>query len=238
MIKAVFFDLDGTLLPMNEDEFIKIYFKLLAKRLMPLGYNPDDLIKVIWGGTNAMFNNDGSKTNEEVFWQYFLDFYGEDKIKSDRKIIDEFYTNEFKLTKNSCFENPLAREIIDYCKSKGLFIGLSTNPIFPKAGTLTRMSFVNLKEEDFDFVTTYEDSYFCKPNPRYFIELLKKYELSPNEVILFGNNTYEDGDCSYYAGIKCYLVGNHIIDNPLSQHTYEHIKMEEVISTIEEHFRK
>ena len=103
MIKAVFFDLDGTLLPMNEDEFIKIYFKLLAKRLMPLGYNPDDLIKVIWGGTNAMFNNDGSKTNEEVFWQYFLDFYGEDKIKSDRKIIDEFYTNEFKLTKNSCF---------------------------------------------------------------------------------------------------------------------------------------
>ena len=61
MIKAVFFDLDGTLLPMDEDEFIKIYFKLLAKRLMPLGYNPDDLIKVIWGGTNAMFNNDGSK---------------------------------------------------------------------------------------------------------------------------------------------------------------------------------
>ena len=155
MIKAVFFDLDGTLLPMNEDEFIKIYFKLLAKRLMPLGYNPDDLIKVIWGGTNAMFNNDGCKTNEEVFWQYFLDFYGEDKIKSDRKIIDEFYTNEFKLTKNSCFENPLAREIVDYCKSKGLFIGLSTNPIFPKAGTLTRMSFVNLKEEDFDFVTNY-----------------------------------------------------------------------------------
>ena len=29
MLKAVFFDLDGTLLPLHEDEFIKYYFETL-----------------------------------------------------------------------------------------------------------------------------------------------------------------------------------------------------------------
>ena len=32
-IKAVLFDLDGTLLPMDQDIFVKSYFGLLAKKL-------------------------------------------------------------------------------------------------------------------------------------------------------------------------------------------------------------
>ena len=31
-VKAVLFDLDGTLLPMDQDLFTKTYFKLLAKK--------------------------------------------------------------------------------------------------------------------------------------------------------------------------------------------------------------
>ena len=31
-IKAILFDLDGTLLPMNQDEFTKAYFGALAKK--------------------------------------------------------------------------------------------------------------------------------------------------------------------------------------------------------------
>ena len=33
MIKAIFFDLDGTLLPLNERKFAKIYFKTLYKKV-------------------------------------------------------------------------------------------------------------------------------------------------------------------------------------------------------------
>lgn len=35
MIKAILFDLDGTLLPMDQDEFTKGYFNLLAAKLAP-----------------------------------------------------------------------------------------------------------------------------------------------------------------------------------------------------------
>ena len=36
-LKAVLFDLDGTLLPMDQEVFIQSYFKHLARLLAPLG---------------------------------------------------------------------------------------------------------------------------------------------------------------------------------------------------------
>lgn len=44
MIKAILFDLDGTLLPMDNDAFTKYYFKLLCKKLAPMGYDPQQCI--------------------------------------------------------------------------------------------------------------------------------------------------------------------------------------------------
>ena len=45
--KAVLFDLDGTLLPMDQDAFTKGYFKLLAKKLSPHGYEPEPIERFI-----------------------------------------------------------------------------------------------------------------------------------------------------------------------------------------------
>ncbi len=53
-MKAVLFDLDGTLLPMDQNEFTKGYFKLLAKKLSAFGYESDALAKNAWAGTAAM----------------------------------------------------------------------------------------------------------------------------------------------------------------------------------------
>jgi len=234
MLKAVFFDLDGTLLPLNEDLFIKVYFKQLAKRLCPLGYEPNKLIDAIWNGTKLMMKNDGSKTNEEVFWSYFKECYGDESIK-DKEYIDSFYTNEFKETKNVCEDNPYVKDIIKFCKENDLIVVLSTNPIFPKQGTLTRMSYLDLKESDFDYVTTYEESRYCKPNPMYFKSLLEKFNLKPEEVLVFGNNTYEDGDCSKACNMKCYMVGDYIIKSDKAKNEYEHIHMKEIINTIKKY---
>lgn len=231
MLKAVFFDLDGTLLPLDEDQFVKVYFGKLSEKMANYGYNKEKLIDCIWAGTKLMYQNDGKKDNFEVFWEYFESIYGNEKL-DDIKIFDEFYYNEFKETKKVCKDNPYARIIIDECKKLNLETYLTTNPIFPLHGTQTRMGFVDLKLDDFTLVTSYENSRFTKPNPEYFKEILELSGLNSDEVILFGNNTYEDGECSLACGIKCYLVGDYIINHPKSTHTFEHIKMEDVIPTI------
>ena len=234
MLKAIFFDLDGTLLPLNEDEFMKIYFGLLCGKMVNYGYNPEELTSVIWNGTTLMYKNDGSKTNEEAFWNYFKEHYGDEKYK-DKIYLDEFYLNEFKKTQDACGDNLEALEIIDFCKKNKLKIILSTNPIFPKEATMCRMSYIGLKESDFEFVTTYENSSYCKPNPKYFMWLLDKYDLKPEEVIVFGNNTYEDGECALSCGMKCYMVGDYVINHPKSVHKFEHIKINEIIDMIKKH---
>ena len=69
--KTILFDLDGTLLPMDQDQFTTSYFKLLAAKLAPYGYKANELVDNIWAGTAAMVKNDGRCSNEEAFWQRF-----------------------------------------------------------------------------------------------------------------------------------------------------------------------
>ena len=70
MYKNYLFDLDGTLLPMDMEKFVKLYFSSLCKRCIPvIKIEPDALIKAMWAGTDAMTKNDNSRTNREVFWE-------------------------------------------------------------------------------------------------------------------------------------------------------------------------
>ncbi len=233
MIKAVFFDLDGTLLPMDENTFAMGYMAMLHDKVKCLGYDDrKKMIKTIYMGVEVMKQNDGSMTNYDAFWKYFATVYGEKSLE-DINVFNEFYGNEFKESKQFCEDNPLAKPIVEKARELTGHAVLSTNPIFPETATHVRLSFLGLTFDDFDYITYYENSCYCKPNPKYFTDLLDRFNLKPEEVILFGNDTYEDAECALMAGIKCYLVGNYIINNPKATHEFPKIKMEDVIPTME-----
>ena len=109
MMKAVFFDLDGTLLPMDQDEFTRGYFKLLAKKLAPHGNEPEPFIRAIWHGTKAMVQNDGSQSNEAAFWDDFAAIYGE-AARKDEALFLEFYTVDCPHARKLCGSHPKAAE--------------------------------------------------------------------------------------------------------------------------------
>lgn len=190
-IKAVLFDLDGTLLPMDQNAFMKIYFSGLSKVLAPYGYEPKSLIDAVWSGTAAMIQNDGSRLNEAVFWEKFAEILG-DEIYARERDLDTYYRTEFAATRAACGENPIAREVIDKVKGMSLITVLATNPFFPAIATETRMSWVGLCPQDFSLVTTYENSGSCKPNPRYYLEIVEKLGLRPEECLMVGNDVSED----------------------------------------------
>ena len=57
-IRHILFDLDGTLLPMNQDEFVTFYMPLLAKKYISEGisFDPKAFIASVWKGYGAMVN--------------------------------------------------------------------------------------------------------------------------------------------------------------------------------------
>ncbi len=209
-INAILFDLDGTLLPMDQDLFMKYYFGELAKKLVPLGYNKDTLVGDVWAGTKAMVINDGSRTNEEAFWDKFATLVGED-CRKDLPIFDEFYRNEFCKAINACQPTPAAKEVINLIKASGKRLILATNPLFPAVATENRISWAGLSKEDFELVTTYENSCYCKPNPKYYVEILEKTGLAPGDCLMVGNNAEEDM-IAETLGMKVFLLTDCLIN--------------------------
>jgi FMN phosphatase YigB (HAD superfamily) len=98
-IKAVFFDLDGTLLPMDQDIFIKAYLGGLVSVLAPKGYDPKAIAGALWKSTDAMVKNDGTRTNEEVFWDSFSTILG-NNVRNEESALEEFYKTDFQNIKN------------------------------------------------------------------------------------------------------------------------------------------
>ena len=190
-IEVVLFDLDGTLLPMDQDVFVQTYFGLLAKNLSNYGYEPKKLIESIWLGTKSMIMNDGKQTNEKVFWNTMSNIYGPNVINDESKF-ESFYINDFPLVKNSCGFDKRANEVIKFLKSKGYRLILATNPIFPRIATEQRIKWAGLDINDFEFVTTYENSSFSKPNLKYYLEILEKNDCKVENCLMVGNDVAED----------------------------------------------
>ncbi len=213
MITTVLFDLDGTLLPFKQDDFVKIYFSELCRKLAPMGYEPQHTVKSVWGGTKAMVMNDGSRLNSEAFWETFNAM--NPGLPDARPACDEFYTHEFEKAKASLKYIPDHRPMIERLKSAGLRVVLATNPIFPLDGVRTRMAWVNLAPEDFGLVTWYDNSTFCKPNPKYYQEILGKIGAAPEECIMVGNSVSEDMSAGT-LGMDVFLA-NEFVENPDSR---------------------
>ena len=96
MIKAVFFDLDGTLLPMDQDVFIKTFSGLLMKKMVELkSYDPKQFSTGIWSAIGRIGTNDGKITNEELWWKVYCSIMGR-QAREDEKIFLDFYENELK----------------------------------------------------------------------------------------------------------------------------------------------
>lgn len=190
-ITTVLFDLDGTLLPMDMNEFIKAYFGGLARRLAPLGYEPQKLVDSIWQGTAAMVKNDGKTTNEERFWQGFETAYGK-PARQDEEHFVAYYREDFDKVRTSCGYTPAARKIVDTVKACGLRTALATNPIFPAMATERRIAWAGLSTSDFELYTTYENSRFCKPNPDYYLDVMQSLGVCPEECLMVGNDVAED----------------------------------------------
>ena len=207
----ILFDLDGTLLPMDNDKFTAGYFKLLAKKLAPYGYESEPLIKAIWAGVAAMVKNDGSRANEDAFWARFTELCGERALR-DKPVFEEFYAVDFRGAQVFCGYDPAAAETVALAGALGFRTALATNPLFPAVATMTRIGWAGLRPDDFELITTYENTGCCKPNPDYYRDVAARLGVKCEECLMVGNDVDEDRLAAEEAGMHAFILTDCLIN--------------------------
>lgn len=211
MIKAILFDLDGTLNLMDQDVFTPEYVNKLVEYAISLGYEPEEFLKALFGGIGAMAENDGSRLNCDVFWDAMEKGLGK-RALNDKDKINAFYETDFDALHAVCPDSPRAPELIKKLKGAGYLLAIASNPIFPITGHNMRLGWTGLDPKDFDHISAYDNSHYCKPNPKYFLEVAENLGVDPAECIMVGNNAKEDMAASA-TGMDTFLVNYRIIND-------------------------
>lgn len=216
MKKVILFDLDGTLLPQKLEDFIGAYFGLLVKKLAHMGLPASTeeeqklLGGAVWSGTKAMMTNDGTKLNEERFFETFYAVTGYNLL-SRKPEFDAFYENEFQAVEKVCGKNPLVKSTVSDLKERGYRVAIATNPFFPLIANRQRVKWAGLDLDDFEFCTCYENSSYCKPSLEYYKAILEHLEVDASECLMVGNDVREDM-VARKLGIDVFLVTDCLIN--------------------------
>ncbi len=220
-MKTYFFDLDGTLLGMDQDKFLAVYFNSIKEFVSKYNHDYKVFFYYLDLGIKAMLNNDGTKTNEEAFKEVVKPY------KDMMLMLEEYYTNYFSSNKVATYTNPYAKKIIDKIKENGQDIIIATNPLFPEIATRERLTWSGLNPNDFKYITTYENSSFTKPKKEYFDEILNKFNLKASDIIYIGNDVDDDYGIIGYNYFESYLIKDCLINKNNKDITIPLLSLEE-----------
>ena len=210
--QAILFDLDGTLLPMDEPRFVRALVHGMVKCL------DDDLSKFasialgLQASLRHVIANDGGCTNKQAFVRYYDEHKDEIGVHVTLDITEQYYSTEFaQAVQDTCGCDPEAAELVAYLKQTGTPMVVATNPFFPRVATFTRIKRAGLDPSDFAEITTYEDYHYCKPNLQYYKELFARTGLNPAKCLMVGNNVDEDM-IARHLGCEVFLVTRNLIN--------------------------
>ena len=208
--RAVFFDLDGTLLPMDLSEFMQSYFESLAAYVAARGIDPAVFTAGLKSGIKTMAAHDDGRLNAEAYWDAFFEVVDRGEIDWT-PFINEFYENDFGKIGKGVVPNPAAARVIETLAAKGYPLVLATMPMFPLRAVQWRLAWAGVDPNAFARITNSENSTSVKPKLAYYAENLRAAGLEGADVLMVGNNTKEDLAC-LGVGMDAYLVTDHLLD--------------------------
>ncbi len=190
LIKAIIFDLDGTLIDSDKDihKIINIIRKnFLNKKKLSIS----KVANCTSIGGNNLIKNTINKKNSKFYLQIFRKIYL--KLKIRKKLI-----------------LPGVINLLKFLKSKNIKIYICTNK--PKILTTKIINSTRLKG--------YIDMYFCsdeymlkKPNKKFFFKIQQKIKMNRNQIIFIGDSIIDYNFCKKSI-LEFFLFKNKRIEYP------------------------
>lgn len=201
-VKAILFDLDGTLINVDLKLFIPGYLKLLSNFMSHL-LPRRKIIPKLLESSEAINRNNGQKTNEEVFFETFfpLDGYTRDDIQP---LLDEFYEKEFIKLRQFTTKKPEARSVVQAVFDKGFDVVIATTPVLPLTAIQQRLEWAGVGDFPYNLITSVENTCATKPNLTYYRQILQHLGYSPENCLMVGD---EDKDMvAAKIGFQTFLI--------------------------------
>ncbi len=220
-IKAVLFDLDGTLLRADMRNFIPQYISSLASYCSDV-VEPKKFTSVLLTIIRDLIHtdSDGSMTNEE---RVYTRMHHELAIPATllRESLTQLKAQDMDGLRKFIRPIPLAQQIVKDCQQKNIPLVLATNPVFPKFMIQARMEWAELAEASFIHLTSYENSYYCKPQAGYFQAIADRLDIAPENCLMVGNDLNHDL-AAVAVGMQTYLVDTWLENRDNSEWPCEH----------------
>jgi len=208
--KAIFFDLDGTILPIDMAYFMGKYMKALSSFVSSHGLDVEAFSKALNSGIKAMATHEDGQSNAAVFWDAYFSVATEDPA-TWTPLFESFYENEFGAIGDGVVANPCAAEAIKILQDKDYPLVLATMPMFPLKAVEWRLAWANVDPKAFQRITNFENSTSVKPKLAYYEENLRAGGLEPHEVLMVGNNMLDDFEC-LKLGMDGYLITDFLLN--------------------------
>lgn len=209
--KALLIDLDGTILDIDQEQFVQAYILSLAQRFTAYA-KPEEFVRCLLASTRAMIENtDSSSTNEAVFYDHFCRRLGQPHTTIE-PIIKQFYEQDYPKLRRWGNPYPNSERVLEAARARGMKLVLATQPVFPLTAIEQRLSWGGLSPADFDLITTAERMHFCKPRAEYYLEISAKIKNPPERCLMAGNDVQEDLYAAAAVGMKTFLVEGFVFD--------------------------
>ena len=213
--RLILSDLDNTLVPLiTQETFVHIWFRDVARKFHEHGLDASAAVNAMNDGCRAMIFNKGVKTNIDVFYEVACERSGYTREQLE-PVLEDYYATTFANVREIARENPYAPEIARLMREKADYAVIATMPMFPLNACDARMRWVGLSADQFDMVTTCDYSSYCKPNPRYYAQILEDFGVKPEETLMIGNDVREDMEPCASLGIDVFLVEDYMITRDL-----------------------
>lgn len=219
MKNTILFDLDGTLLPMDFDQFTQKYFTFMGHHFKE-DIDPNILPKLIWDATKMMVTTNDGRTNEDIFMECFKSYVPKN-IEFYKSKFNEYYDTLFEEVKSTTYESKEIQDGVKLLKDKGYNLVIATNPLFPLKANYHRIRWAGLDKNDFMHITSFEQNKHCKPFPQFYQEVLNTIDKQPEECMMVGNDVEEDLIASA-VGIETYLITDCIVNKKNLENTANH----------------
>jgi FMN phosphatase YigB (HAD superfamily) len=210
VLKAVLFDLDGTLLDIDLDAFFREYFAALGPVVAEVLGNADNVragLDAVLEATEAMGAVHPDLTNREAFNARFHQLTGADlDLEEYAAAFERFYAEVFPSLRGPFVPHPGARDVVERALDLGLRVAIATNPIFPRSAILERMRWAEVADLPLQLVTSYENVHATKPYPAYYREVAELLGVSPSEALMAGDDRMLDMPAAD-IGMKTYYTG-------------------------------